>query len=94
MQPWTERGDRTRVTLGDNVKIQNNVHLLGVVLEDDVFCGPSMVFTNVGTPGVTSPAKASTWRPVSVAAPPSGPTPPSCVVTPSDVTLSWGLGRW
>ncbi len=34
--------------LGDNVKVQNNVSIYtGVVLEDDVFCGPSMVFTNV-----------------------------------------------
>jgi UDP-2-acetamido-3-amino-2,3-dideoxy-glucuronate N-acetyltransferase len=39
------------VTIGNNVKIQNNVSVYeGVVLEDDVFCGPSMVFTNVGTP--------------------------------------------
>ena len=39
------------VTLGRNVKIQNNVSVYtGVVLEDDVFCGPSMVFTNVTTP--------------------------------------------
>ena len=39
------------VVVGDNVKIQNNVSLYtGVVLEDDVFCGPSMVFTNVVTP--------------------------------------------
>src|SRR5438132_822197 len=39
------------VRLGDNVKIQNNVSLYtGVVLEDDVFCGPSMVFTNVVNP--------------------------------------------
>ena len=39
------------VTLGNNVKVQNNVSIYsGVVLEDDVFCGPSMVFTNVGTP--------------------------------------------
>jgi UDP-2-acetamido-3-amino-2,3-dideoxy-glucuronate N-acetyltransferase len=39
------------VTVGNNVKIQNNVSVYsGVVLEDDVFCGPSMVFTNVGTP--------------------------------------------
>jgi len=38
-------------TIGHNVKIQNNVSLYtGVVLEDDVFCGPSAVFTNVGTP--------------------------------------------
>jgi UDP-2-acetamido-3-amino-2,3-dideoxy-glucuronate N-acetyltransferase len=39
------------VKIGDNVKIQNNVSLYtGVELEDDVFCGPSMVFTNVMTP--------------------------------------------
>jgi UDP-2-acetamido-3-amino-2,3-dideoxy-glucuronate N-acetyltransferase len=39
------------VRIGNNVKIQNNVSLYtGVVLEDDVFCGPSMVFTNVTTP--------------------------------------------
>jgi UDP-2-acetamido-3-amino-2,3-dideoxy-glucuronate N-acetyltransferase len=39
------------VVIGDNVKIQNNVSVYtGVVLEDDVFCGPSMVFTNVVNP--------------------------------------------
>jgi len=39
------------VVVGDNVKIQNNVSVYtGVVLEDDVFCGPSMVFTNVVNP--------------------------------------------
>lgn len=39
------------VTIGDNCKIQNNVSLYeGVTLEDDVFCGPSMVFTNVMNP--------------------------------------------
>jgi UDP-2-acetamido-3-amino-2,3-dideoxy-glucuronate N-acetyltransferase len=39
------------VTIGDNVKIQNNVSVYeGVVLEDHVFCGPSMVFTNVVNP--------------------------------------------
>jgi UDP-2-acetamido-3-amino-2,3-dideoxy-glucuronate N-acetyltransferase len=39
------------VTLGNNVKVQNNVSIYtGVVLEDDVFCGPSMVFTNVVNP--------------------------------------------
>jgi UDP-2-acetamido-3-amino-2,3-dideoxy-glucuronate N-acetyltransferase len=37
--------------IGDNVKIQNNVSIYeGVVLEDDVFCGPSCVFTNVINP--------------------------------------------
>ena len=39
------------VTIGNNVKIQNNVSVYnGVFLEDDVFCGPSMVFTNVYNP--------------------------------------------
>ena len=39
------------VAIGNNVKIQNNVSLYtGVQLEDDVFCGPSMVFTNVINP--------------------------------------------
>ena len=39
------------VKIGDNVKIQNNVSIYeGVELEDDVFCGPSMVFTNVMNP--------------------------------------------
>jgi len=39
------------VVIGDGCKIQNNVALYrGVVLEDDVFCGPSCVFTNVLTP--------------------------------------------
>ena len=39
------------VVLGRNVKVQNNVSIYGgVILEDDVFCGPSMVFTNILTP--------------------------------------------
>lgn len=39
------------VAIGDNCKIQNNVSLFtGVELEDDVFCGPSCVFTNVINP--------------------------------------------
>lgn len=39
------------VAIGDNVKIQNNVSVYdAVTLEDDVFCGPSMVFTNVLNP--------------------------------------------
>lgn len=39
------------VTIGDNVKIQNNVSVYdAVTLESDVFCGPSMVFTNVYNP--------------------------------------------
>lgn len=39
------------VTIGNNVKVQNNVSIYdNVHLEDDVFCGPSMVFTNVHNP--------------------------------------------
>lgn len=39
------------VLIGNNVKIQNNVSVYsGVILEDDVFCGPSVVFTNVVNP--------------------------------------------
>jgi UDP-2-acetamido-3-amino-2,3-dideoxy-glucuronate N-acetyltransferase len=40
-----------RVVIGNNCKIQNNVSVYdAVTLEDDVFCGPSMVFTNVYNP--------------------------------------------
>jgi len=40
-----------KVSIGNNVKIQNNVSVYdNVTLEDDVFCGPSMVFTNVYNP--------------------------------------------
>ena len=39
------------VVIGNNCKVQNNVSIYdAVVLEDDVFCGPSMVFTNVYNP--------------------------------------------
>lgn len=45
-----------RVRIGDHVKIQNNVSVYeGVELEDEVFCGPSMVFTNVFTPRSGTP---------------------------------------
>lgn len=43
-----------KVTIGNNVKIQNNVSVYDeVTLEDNVFCGPSMVFTNVYNPRST-----------------------------------------
>jgi UDP-2-acetamido-3-amino-2,3-dideoxy-glucuronate N-acetyltransferase len=46
------------VTIGNNCKIQNNVSVYdGVTLEDDVFCGPSMVFTNVMNPRSAVPRK-------------------------------------
>jgi UDP-2-acetamido-3-amino-2,3-dideoxy-glucuronate N-acetyltransferase len=51
------------VTLGSNVKVQNNVSIYdAVVIEDDVFCGPSMVFTNVYNPRSAVPRKAE-YRP-------------------------------
>jgi UDP-2-acetamido-3-amino-2,3-dideoxy-glucuronate N-acetyltransferase len=51
------------VTIGDNVKIQNNVSVYdAVTLEDDVFCGPSMVFTNVYNPRSAVPRKAEYRR--------------------------------
>jgi UDP-2-acetamido-3-amino-2,3-dideoxy-glucuronate N-acetyltransferase len=44
------------VVIGDGVKIQNNVSVYeGVELEDDVFCGPSVVFTNVRDPRARFP---------------------------------------
>jgi UDP-2-acetamido-3-amino-2,3-dideoxy-glucuronate N-acetyltransferase len=49
-----------QVTVGNGVKIQNNVSLYeGVILEDYVFCGPSMVFTNVRTPRSAFPRNTS-----------------------------------
>jgi UDP-2-acetamido-3-amino-2,3-dideoxy-glucuronate N-acetyltransferase len=46
------------VTIGHNVKIQNNVSVYdAVTLDDDVFCGPSMVFTNVHNPRSAVPRK-------------------------------------
>lgn len=49
-----------RVSVGNNVKIQNNVSIYeGVQLEDDVFCGPSMVFTNVSIPRSGFPRNTS-----------------------------------
>jgi UDP-2-acetamido-3-amino-2,3-dideoxy-glucuronate N-acetyltransferase len=47
-----------RAVVGNGVKIQNNVSVYeGVTLEDDVFCGPSMVFTNVATPRAAVPRR-------------------------------------
>lgn len=48
------------VKIGNSVKIQNNVSVYdGVILEDYVFCGPSMVFTNVRTPRSAFPRNTS-----------------------------------
>jgi UDP-2-acetamido-3-amino-2,3-dideoxy-glucuronate N-acetyltransferase len=41
----------SNVIIGNNVKVQNNVSIYeGCILEDDVFCGPSCVFTNIANP--------------------------------------------
>jgi len=48
------------VVIGNNVKIQNNVSVYeGVILEDYVFCGPSMVFTNILNPRSEFPQRGS-----------------------------------
>ncbi|MEO3693326.1 acyltransferase [Roseateles paludis] len=53
------------VVIGNNVKIQNNVSVYdAVTLEDDVFCGPSMVFTNVYNPRSAVTRKAEYRRTV------------------------------
>ena len=55
-----------RVVIGDNVKVQNNVSVYDdVTLEDDVFCGPSMVFTNVYNPRAAI-ARKEEYRPTRV----------------------------
>jgi len=51
------------VQVGKNVKIQNNVSVYeGVTLEDDVFCGPSMVFTNVNAPRSAYPTESEDYQ--------------------------------
>lgn len=55
-----------RVVLGNRVKVQNNVSIYDeVVLEDEVFCGPSMVFTNVINPR-SAVERKSEYRPTVV----------------------------
>src|SRR4029079_8642678 len=51
------------VVIGNNVRVQNNVSVYdAVTLEDDVFCGPSMVFTNVYNPRAAVPRKSEYRR--------------------------------
>jgi len=55
-----------KVVLGKNVKVQNNVSIYeGVICEDDVFLGPSMVFTNVYNPR-SAVARKNEYRPTLV----------------------------
>lgn len=52
-----------KVKIGNNVKIQNNVSVYeGVTLEDGVFCGPSMIFTNIINPRSTVPRMDETKK--------------------------------
>jgi UDP-2-acetamido-3-amino-2,3-dideoxy-glucuronate N-acetyltransferase len=56
----------TGVQIGNNVKVQNNVSIYeGVTLDDDVFCGPSMVFTNVMNPR-SAVSRKNEYRPTTV----------------------------
>ena len=51
------------VVIGNRVRIQNNVSVYeGVVLEDDVFCGPNMAFTNVRTPRAAFPTTSVNYE--------------------------------
>jgi UDP-2-acetamido-3-amino-2,3-dideoxy-glucuronate N-acetyltransferase len=57
-----------RVKIGNGVRIQNNVSIYeGVTLEDEVFCGPSMVFTNVERPRAAFPVGSDAYRTTHVA---------------------------
>jgi len=54
------------VTIGNNVKVQNNVSIYDAVhIEDDVFCGPSMVFTNVYNPR-SAVTRKDEYRPTTI----------------------------
>ena len=56
-----------KVKIGNQVKVQNNVSVYeGVVLENDVFCGPSMVFTNVDRPRSAYPREHDDYLPTLV----------------------------
>ncbi len=77
------------VVLGNNVKVQNNVSIYtGVMLDDDVFCGPSMVFTNVVNPRSHVVRKHEYGRRGSAAAPVSARTAPWSAATTSASTPS------
>lgn len=85
------------VRIGNGVKIQNNVSVYeGVVLEDDVFVGPSAVFTNVRNPRSPFPRnRPEDYLPTLVRrGQPSAPTPPSSAGSPWGSGASWPPGPW
>ena len=70
------------VVIGHNVKIQNNVSVYdAVTIESDVFCGPSMVFTNVYNPRSSVTRKDEYRRTLVKKGATLGPTAPSSVAT-------------
>jgi UDP-2-acetamido-3-amino-2,3-dideoxy-glucuronate N-acetyltransferase len=75
------------VVLGRNVKIQNNVSIYtGVTCDDDVFLGPSMVFTNVINPRSAVNRKTNTPKRMLVKEHPLAPMQRLCVVTTLEPT--------
>src|SRR5438876_6781700 len=79
--------------IGNNVKIQNNVSIYeGVTLEDDVFCGPSCVFTNVLNPRSHVPRRPSTRPPSGNPGTPSAPMRRPCAARPPAAPPSRGPG--
>ena len=82
-----------RVKIGNGCKIQNNVSLYdGVELADDVFCGPSCVFTNVNNPRANVSRKDEFRPPRSGGEPASAPMPPSFADTRSGEYCFVGAG--
>lgn len=78
-----------KVVIGDRCKIQNNVSVYdNVILEEGVFCGPSMVFTNVYNPRALIERKAEYRDTLVKKEQPWEPTVPLFVVLPLASTLS------
>ena len=82
-----------RAVIGNRCKIQNNISIYDdVELEDDVFCGPSMVFTNVYNPRAFIVRKHEYRKTLVRQGRPSGPTPRSSAARPSAATPSSAPG--
>jgi UDP-2-acetamido-3-amino-2,3-dideoxy-glucuronate N-acetyltransferase len=79
-----------QVTIGDRCKVQNNVSVYdNVTLEEGVFCGPSMVFTNVHNPRALIERKNEYRNTLVKKAPRSGPTAPWSAASPLVNTPLW-----
>ena len=83
------------VQIGNGVKIQNNVSIYsGVFLEDDVFCGPSVVFTNVKNPRSEINQKHNFLKTMVKRGATVGVMPQSCVALNSVPIVSSEQVRW